>query len=771
VHNPFWAVASAVAAATVLLLSGIQAALMDTGYGNAAEFLLGVLFATLTLAVFFALSAVALPGLRRLPVPTLALTGSALLALWFLYSHGPSELLTLVLNRKDWHWPPSPGALSMPSLILIVLAIASASALLAAMANGAFTAFSRPRQFLTALLSTVLLALAIAAVAQLASSGHDPYPNDGAAPVRASRSPDFDDPSKAGSFAVATFSYGAGSNPRRPEYGVARDLESRTVDARKILPEWKDFKQAMRERYWGFGLSEAPLNGRIWAPEDTGRHPLVLIVHGNHGMEDYSDDGYAYLGELLASRGFIAVSVDQNYINGSWSGDFRGKEMPARGWLLLEHLKLWHDWNRSEGHPFYQRIDTENIALIGHSRGGEAVSIAHHFNSLPYFPDDATLKFDYGFQIRSLVAIAQVDQRYSRRLELEDVNFFTIHGSYDSDEPAYHGLRQMNRIRYSGEGYYLKAGAYLHGANHGQFNTGWGRYDYSPPGAWRLNSAPIIPGEEQRQVAKLYISAFLEATLHGDQRYAQLLKDPRIGSAWLPARTLVAQFSDSSFAPIADFEEDLDVTSASLAGSSIRGSALAIWREEELLHRDQRRQGSNGLVVGWRDPDAALTITLPEGSALDRDRSLVFAISGSTERLPDSETHAEDASASASSDPENGAGARPLVIPDLSLELIAGDGSTARLKVSDYAQLVPPVRVQYLKDVRLNKKNYNALWEPVLQYVEIPLQAFEASRPGFAVAEAAALRFAFDQAPEGVLLLDNIGTIGGAGAAPRVEDQ
>jgi hypothetical protein len=58
-----------------------------------------------------------------------------------------------------------------------------------------------------------------------------------------------------------------------------------------------------------------------------------------------------------------------------------------------------------------------------------------------------------------------------------------------------------------------------------------------------------------------------------------------------------------------------------------------------------------------------------------------------------------------------------------------------------------------------------------MQYVEIPLQAFEASRPGFAVAEAAALRFAFDQAPEGVLLLDNIGTIGGAGAAPRLEDQ
>jgi hypothetical protein len=88
----------------------------------------------------------------------------------------------------------------------------------------------------------------------------------------------------------------------------------------------------------------------------------------------------------------------------------------------------------------------QNIALIGHSRGGEAVAIAHRFNTLSRFPDDATVVFDYGFAIRSLVAIAQVDQRYARRLHLDPVNFFTIHGSYDSDEPAYHGLRQMNRI-------------------------------------------------------------------------------------------------------------------------------------------------------------------------------------------------------------------------------------------------------------------------------------------------------------------------------------
>ena len=34
-------------------------------------------------------------------------------------------------------------------------------------------------------------------------------------------------------------------------------------------------------------------------------------------MEQYSDPGYGYLGELMASRGFIFASVDENFLNNS----------------------------------------------------------------------------------------------------------------------------------------------------------------------------------------------------------------------------------------------------------------------------------------------------------------------------------------------------------------------------------------------------------------------------------------------------------------------
>ena len=242
------------------------------------------------------------------------------------------------------------------------------------------------------------LFVVIAGLVWIRYDGRDPYP----VAIESDSAPallDAPNPAQTGGFEVEKLSYGSGA-----------DLKTPTVDASKILPDWKDFKARARKWYWGFSIDDVPLNARVWMPVGNGAFPLVLVVHGNHGMEDHSELGYAYLGELLASRGFITASVDENYINGTWSGDFRGKEMPMRAWLLLEHLRLWHEWNATEGHRFHGKVDTERIALMGHSRGGEAVSVAYAFNELDHFPNDATVRFDYGYSIRALVAIEDVKE-------------------------------------------------------------------------------------------------------------------------------------------------------------------------------------------------------------------------------------------------------------------------------------------------------------------------------------------------------------------------
>ncbi len=177
----------------------------------------------------------------------------------------------------------------------------------------------------------------------------------------------------------------------------------------------------------------------------------MLIVHGNHKMEEFSDPGYAYLGELLASRGYIVASIDENFLNGSWAGDI-GCENDARGWLLLKHLELWRVWNGQPDGPFANKVDLANIALIGHSRGGEAILHAAAFNTLSHWPDDAKVRFDFHFSIRTLIAIAPIDGQYEpagRPAPIENVNYLVLQGSHDSDLDFFAGSRSYRRVRFT----------------------------------------------------------------------------------------------------------------------------------------------------------------------------------------------------------------------------------------------------------------------------------------------------------------------------------
>ena len=58
------------------------------------------------------------------------------------------------------------------------------------------------------------------------------------------------------------------------------------------------------------------------------------------------------------------------------------------------------------------KVDLDRVALMGHSRGGEAVAHAAAFNRLRYYPDDTSLEFDFNFGVRAVVAIAPVDGQY-----------------------------------------------------------------------------------------------------------------------------------------------------------------------------------------------------------------------------------------------------------------------------------------------------------------------------------------------------------------------
>src|SRR5699024_6877687 len=103
-------------------------------------------------------------------------------------------------------------------------------------------------------------------------------------------------PAEVGSYETEFFAYGSGSDKHRDVFGSDVAEETLAVDASHFLTDWSD----EREAFWDFDPTNFPLNGRVWMPKGEGDFPLILMVHGNHTMENFSTDGYDYLGELLA---------------------------------------------------------------------------------------------------------------------------------------------------------------------------------------------------------------------------------------------------------------------------------------------------------------------------------------------------------------------------------------------------------------------------------------------------------------------------------------
>lgn len=545
------------------------------------------------------------------------------------------------------------------------------------------------------------------------------------------------DPSARGSFGVKTLFYGSGNDLRRPEYGRPVAIRTPTRDASAFFKDFTGWKPFLRRRYWGFGMDKLPLNGRVWYPDGAGPFPLVLIVHGNHEMTEFSDPGYRYLGELLASRGFIVASIDENFLNLGYFHDVP-KEQAARGWLLLEHLRVWREWNSTPGNPFYCKVDVGNVALIGHSRGGEAVATAALFNKLSFYPDDATIRFHYGFPIKSVIAIAPVDGQYKpagQSRVIDDINYFTLQGANDADMSSFQGSRQWDHVRFTGAGSYFKSELYVYRANHGQFNTVWGRTDASAPRKWFLNLRPLLAGEEQRRIAKIYLSAFLEATLHNRREYVPLFEDYRRGRQWLPDTLYVNRYLDSSNRTIGNFNEDADVTTTTIPGGRLGAKNLTVWREGRIPFRDGDR-GSNGVFLGWnrRDEKASYSISVPPGLAT-AESVLTLSIAASDEMETDEKSG----------------------MTDFTVAMEAENGAIARVPLSRFGTLLPPIEVHFMKLEPLDRKFYKSPSEPVFQTFRLPLRTFAAQNTGFDPAKLKIVRFEFDRTPSRVVIVSEIG--------------
>jgi hypothetical protein len=419
----------------------------------------------------------------------------------------------------------------------------------------------------------------------------------------------------------------------------------------------------------------------------------------------------------------------------------------------------------------------DRIALIGHSRGGESVAHAAAFNRLSRYPDDANVKFDYNFAIRSIVAIAPADGQYKpagHLTPLENINYLVIHGGHDADASIFMGIRQFNRLHFTDDNFWFKSAIYIYRANHNQFNTVWGKFDVSGTDRALLNQKPIMALEKQRQIAKTILSAFLEATINERNEYLPVFQSIRNASVWLPQDIYVNQYQDSNFKVIANFEEDIDVTTTTISGGKLLGENMGTWKEAHVPFKSKIKPTiikttleNATVVLGWnnegsKDDEAkkvgSYVIKLnPKTTSVlgfNRNTKLVFSI-GATEEAPPKTPHTQDngkQNKDAMVDSEYKS--KPL---DLTVELRDRNGESARLPLSTVGPIHPTLPVRIAKWKWLEKKIFIMFSERIFQTYQIPVSDFTEKNTAFDPDKLETIRFVFDRSPKGTIMLDDVG--------------
>lgn len=727
----------------IIVVNGIYGVSVVWGFGPVLDFVVMALAGFLFVFLFEGIT-VLLWKILDLILPRLRLGRANL----YIQAVPPAMLGRLIgillMVFGDLLWPESVfqyATLTLPAKFVVMAAAVGGALLFAA------RTLKRPaaRYALAALGIVPIIAVGF----WLLHPGTDDYVA-AAAPVSAALPTlDIENPGLPGPYAVTALSYGRGTDGRRPEYGAEADLVTPTVDASKLFNSYEGVAGGYYEWYNGFDFSALPLNGLVWMPEGDGPFPLVLIVHGNHAMTEPSDPGYAYLGEHLAGRGMIAVSVDENFLNGFSLTDPDMAEMPVRAWLLLKHLEQWREWNTTEGNPFFGRVDLDRVGLIGHSRGGEAVAHAAEMNAhLSGRVATVSRPDDFGFGIRGVVALAPCDNRYQtagRPLRLRNADYLLLASGHDGDMYYLDGLGQYARAGFAENPDGFKAVTYLYRGNHGNFNTVWGDNDKGWFNSTLLNRAPLLSAEEQQAAAKVFITGFLEASLNERDEYRALFYNTAAARDWLPKDVVVTQYLDAGFLPLDTNEygrrEDLDV-----AGGTAAAEGMSNWQADGRTLRDGETAVPNrGLLLEWAaatgetaGSDPQYRLTLPEGSAADlgltADHSLSFVLGNMADTAQ---------------------------LGRMWVELEAGE-QVARLPLDQFGPLPPPLPAQLTKAgwiAAMPSYEIDTVtpYERVDQTFDLPLSAFVAANGAFRPEELTGIRFVFDGETSGKVMLDEIG--------------
>lgn len=279
----------------------------------------------------------------------------------------------------------------------------------------------------------------------------------------------------------------------------------------------------------------------------SGPFPLILFLHGRHAtcfvggsavlrwpcaknnsQPIPSYKGYDYVSEVLASHGYVVVSISANGVN---AVDNSASDLGAlaRAELIQKHLDILNTFTTTGGAPFggkfVGKFNMSQIGTMGHSRGGEGV--VRHFRL------NNSLGAPYG--IKAVFPLAPVD---FSRFVANNVALNVLLPYCDGDVSDLQGVHFYDDARYNVPGDLSpKHYTLVMGANHNFYNTIWSPSS-NLPGAlddWRFvsggksdkhcggKSSQRLTETQQRGTGIAYMTAFFRVYVGGENQFIPIL--------------------------------------------------------------------------------------------------------------------------------------------------------------------------------------------------------------------------------------------------------
>lgn len=286
--------------------------------------------------------------------------------------------------------------------------------------------------------------------------------------------------------------------------------------------------------------------GTVVAPTRlVGDRPVVLFLHGRHttcyqkGTDGISIDwpcpsgwtpipshrGYTQAQQLLASQGYVTVSISANGVNGQDEA-LLDAGADARATLVRTHLGVLADWDAGRGDGPAQRrslaghLAMSRVMTVGHSRGGEGVQRA----ALQARAGDR-------FTIAGQVLVAPTD--FGQQVAV-GVPTTVLLPYCDGDVSDLQGQMVVDQgARISSGDRATRSAVLVMGANHNYFNSEWTPGTAAAPAwdDWWTASDPVcgdaapqrLSAAEQRAVGATYVAAAARTYLTSDASALPLL--------------------------------------------------------------------------------------------------------------------------------------------------------------------------------------------------------------------------------------------------------